>query len=248
VTEVVTGLSSMATRSLLADLGLAIERRHGIAVDFTSSGGVEVAQRVRAGARADLVVLAADVMDTLASDGLLLPSTLRPLFVSPVVAAVPAGATAPALATEDDARAAVANAGRIGYSTGPSGSAVLALLERWDLGQDLQDRLVQAPPGVPVAALLASGQADLGFQQLSELMQAPGVRVLGPLPGVAAISSTFSGAVLATSTRAKLAAKVLVLLSEGAVAATVTSHGMAVASPSAPNRRSSTFQGHPQNC
>jgi molybdate transport system substrate-binding protein len=229
VTEGVTGLSSMATRSLLTDLGIDIGRRHGIAVGFTSAGGVQVAQRVREGAPVDLVVLAAEVMDTLGSDGLLVPGTLRPLFESQVVAAVPVGTAAPALASEDDARTALANAGRIGYSTGPSGSAVLALLERWDLKEDLRDRLVQAPPGVPVGALLASGQADLGFQQLSELMDAPGVRVLGPLPGVAAISSTFTGAVLATSTRWSLAARVLILLSDDAAAATVAAHGMTVA-------------------
>jgi molybdate transport system substrate-binding protein len=230
VTDQVTGLSSMATRSLLTDLALDIRRRHGIAISFASAGGVEIAQHVRAGATVDLVVLAADVMDELESDGLLAPGTLRPLFVSQVVAAVPVGTTTPALASEDHARAAVTNARRIGYSTGPSGSAVMALLERWGLREELQGRLVQAPPGVPVGSLIASGQADLGFQQLSELLEAPGVRVLGPLPGDAAISSTFTGAVTATSRHLELAATVLRLLSADSAEALVASRGMTLAS------------------
>ncbi len=230
MTEVVTGLSSMATGSLLTELAADIGREHGIAISFTSAGGIEVAQQVRDGAPVDLVVLAADVMDALQSDGLLATGTLRPLFVSQVVAAVPGGRTAPALVTEEDVRAAVANARRIGYSTGPSGSAVLSLLERWGVRADVQDRLVQARPGVPVGSLLASGQADLGFQQLSELLGAPGVRVLGPLPGAAAISTTFSGGVLATSSRGEPAARALELLSADATAAAVAAGGMAVAS------------------
>jgi molybdate transport system substrate-binding protein len=229
VTDGVTGLSSMATRLLLVDLAADIGRMHRIAVTFTSAGGVEVAQRVRDGAPADLLVLAAPAMEALESDGVLAPGTVRPLFVSPVVAAVPAGRTSPAWVTEDDVRATVANAGRVGYSTGPSGSALLALLERWGLRDELQDRLVQASPGVPVGSLLASGDADLGFQQLSELLDAPGVRVLGPLPGGAAISSTFSGGVVATSVQPELAARVLRLLSDDAVAATVASRGMTLA-------------------
>jgi molybdate transport system substrate-binding protein len=220
----------MATRLLLTDLAVAIERQHGIAVSFTSAGGVEIARRVRDGAAVDVVVLAADAMDALHSDGLLASATLRPLFVSQVVAAVPAASTAPALATEDDVRAAVANADRVGYSTGPSGAALLALLERWELRDELRDRLVQARPGVPVGSLIASGEVDLGFQQRSELLDVTGVRVLGPLPGAAAISTTFSGGVLAASTQPELAAKVLGLLCTDAAAVVVASRGMTVAS------------------
>jgi len=228
VTGIVKGLSSMATRVLLDDLVDDIERQHGIAVSFTSTGGVEVAQQVRDGAVADLVVLAADALGALESDGLLANGTVRPLFVSQVVAAVPAGSATPLLATENDVRAAVVNAGRVAYSTGPSGSAVLALLERWGLHDELRDALVQAAPGVPVGSLLASGQADLGFQQLSELQDLPGVQVLGPLPGDATIWSTFSGGVLATSTQAARATEVLGLLSADTAVARVAARGMAL--------------------
>ena len=72
---------------------------------------------------------------------------------------------------------------------------MLELFERWGVAGQLRERLVQAPPGTPVAALLASGRADLGFQQLSELRDEPGIELLGTLPPALAIVTTFVGAV-----------------------------------------------------
>lgn len=224
--RVLTGLSSMATRDLLADLAAELAQRSGVVVRFTSAGGVEVAERVRAGAVADLLVLADGAMQTLEADGLLVPETMRPLFGSDVVAAVPGAAPELALATEEDLRAALIAASRIAYSTGPSGASLLKMLARWDLTDQLVGRLVQASPGVPVGSLLASGDADLGFQQRSELTGAAGVRVLGPLPGSAAIRSTFTGGVLTTAPDPDLAREVLALLGAPALADTIRRRGM----------------------
>lgn len=214
----------MATRTLLAALAETVEQRLGITVRFSSAGGVEMAQRIRDGAEADLAVLAQGSMARLEADGLVVAGTRRPLFVSPVVAAVPATAEPPRLETEDDLRAALAGARRIAYSTGPSGTELLRLVDRW--GIEAGDRLLQAPPGVPVGSLLADGRADLGFQQLSELMNVAGITVVGPLPGAAAIRSTFAGGVLAGSRRPAEAATVLDALADPETADVVRSFGM----------------------
>ncbi|MFE9426358.1 substrate-binding domain-containing protein [Kitasatospora sp. NPDC006697] len=223
----ITGLSSMATRQLLADLSERIGRSHGIPLRFESGGGVEIARRVRAGAEADLLVLAEDALAALAAEGRLRPGTVRPLWVSQVVAAVPVGAPAPALGTEAELRAALTAAGRIAYSTGPSGTAVLELIARYGLTDRLD--LVQAPPGVPVGSLLAAGEAALAFQQRSELAGLPGVLVLGPLPGEAAISSTFAGGVLAGAVAPERALAVLELLATDEASETARARGMAPA-------------------
>lgn len=222
----ICGLSSMATRLILAELSDHIRLAHGIPVRFESAGGVEIARRVREGAEADLLVLADGALAELESEGHLLSSTVRPLWVSQVVAAVPTGSPVPALDSESGLRAALLAAKRIAYSTGPSGTALVDLITRLHLADTLRSRLVQARPGVPVGSLLASGEADLAFQQHSELMDLPGVVIVGPLPGTTAISSTFSGGVLASSTQPRRASEVLSVLGSDTASKTARAMGM----------------------
>jgi molybdate transport system substrate-binding protein len=224
----ICGLSSTATRLILAELSEHIRIAHGIPVRFESAGGVEIARRVREGAEADLLVLAEGALAKLESEGHLLSGTVRPLWVSQAVAAVSAGSPVPALDSESDLRAALLAAKRIAYSTGPSGTALVELITRLHLADPLLDRLVQAPPGVPAGSLLASGEADLAFQQHSELMDLPGVVIIGPLPGNTAISSTFSAGVLASSTQPRRAAEVLEFLGSDTASKTARARGMRV--------------------
>ena len=220
------GLSSMATRPVLAELSEHIRLAHGLPVRFDSAGGVEVARWVREGAEADLLVLADGALAELEKEGHILEGTARPLWISQVVAAVAEGTPVPALGSESDLRAALTSAEGIAYSTGPSGTALVGVITRLGLGDTLSDRLVQAPPGVPAGSLLASGRADLAFQQHSELMDLPGVVVIGPLPGDTAISSTFSGGVLTVSSRAGLAREVLDLFGSEAASRAARARGM----------------------
>jgi molybdate transport system substrate-binding protein len=229
VTQQIQGLSSMATKGLLADLCGALRRDRALSVSFESAGGVEVPRNIRAGAEADLVVLGKKAMLDLDADGLLETGTLRALFVSDVVAAVPENVASGSLSTEDDLRTALTAAGRIAYSTGQSGDALVALLERWHLVDVVADRLVQVAPGTSVGDVLAAGDADLGFQQRSEFAGVAGARVLGPLPGAAAIRSTFSGAVLARSTHAQTAGEVLDFMHSKAAEQYVLAAGMTLA-------------------
>jgi molybdate transport system substrate-binding protein len=229
VAERIRGLSSMATKGLLADLSDALRRHSSLSVHFEAAGGIEVARNIRAGAQADLVVLSVEEMSDLDADGLFEPGTLRPLFVSDVVAAVPEAAAAVPFSTEQDLRAALIHAGRIAYSTGPSGRALVDLIARWELVEVVEHKLVHAAPGMPVGTLLAGGDADLGFQQRSELSGLAGIRVLGPLPGAAAIRSTFSGAVLARSRSTESALAVLEFLESKDAEELVTAAGMMIA-------------------
>ncbi|MER7768688.1 substrate-binding domain-containing protein [Kitasatospora sp. NPDC096140] len=222
----ISGLSSMATRPVLADLCEHLRHTCGIPVRFESAGGVEVARRVREGVGADLLVLAAGALAELEDEGLVLRGTARPLWVSQVVAAVPDGAPVPALDSESDLRAALLSATGIAYSTGPSGTALIGLIARLGLTGTLSERLVQAPAGVPAGSLLSSGRADLAFQQRSELTDLPGVFVVGPLPGDTAIDSVFSGGVLASSGRPGRARTVLDLLGSDTASGIARARGM----------------------
>ncbi|MGW4804472.1 substrate-binding domain-containing protein [Kitasatospora sp. NPDC004272] len=210
-------LTSMAVRPALAALAPLLPP-----VRFEAAGGVEVARRIRAGAAADLAVLAADALAALHAEGL--AEAPRPLWDSETVAAVAADAPPAALDTADDLRALLTAARAVAHSTGPSGTALRALVTR--LGLDGRVRLLQAEPGTPAGRLLADGRADLAFQQHSELAGLPGVRILGPLPGDTAITSTFAAAVLTAAGRPAAARDLLDLLASDAASATARAHGM----------------------
>src|SRR5690606_11763603 len=96
----------------------------------------------------------------------------------------------------------------VGCSTGPSGVALARLFDHWGIAEQVQARLVVPPPGTPVGALIARGEVELGFQQLSELMFLPGIDVLGPLPEPIQITTVFAGGV-PTASRQPQAAQAL---------------------------------------
>jgi len=189
------GISSMATRQLLAALTRAWQGRSGQAVAIESVGGVDAAKRVQAGEAFDLVVLASDAIDKLMAAGCLAQGSRVDLVRSGTSVAVPAGAPWPDISDEDAVRAAVLAAPSLGYSTGPSGVALAKLFARWGIAEQVQPRIVTPPPGTPVGALIARGEVALGFQQLSELIHVPGLDIVGPLPPAIAIDTVFSAAV-----------------------------------------------------
>lgn len=182
----------MATRALLAELLAAYGQGGAGSVHIEAAGGVEVVRRIESGEKFDLVVLASDAIASLIAAGLLLDGSQFDLVHSSVAVCVKAGASRPAIGTEGHLRRSVCAAQSIGYSTGPSGVALIALFERWGLAAELMPRCVQAPAGVPVGVLVARGEVEIGFQQLSELIHVAGIDVLGTLPASVQITTTFS--------------------------------------------------------
>ena len=224
--EGLTAISSMATRHVLAELAAACERRTGAGLAIESVGGVEAVRRVQAGEPFDVVVLAADAIEALESAGRIVAGSRVDLARSRVAVAVAAGARRPDIGTERAVRDAVLGARSIGYSTGPSGACVARLLEQWGIAEAVRPRMVLAPPGVAVGTLVARGDAELGFQQLSELMALPGIEVAGILPPGIDADTIFSGAVCATSTRREAARGCLSFLASGEAEAAKRRHGM----------------------
>jgi molybdate transport system substrate-binding protein len=194
----IRGISSMATRQLLAELAGAYQRQTGVSVQIESVGGVDAAKRVQADEAFDLVVLASDAIDKLVAAGKALAPRVD-IVRSDVAVAVRAGAAHPYIGSEEALRRAVLDAVSIGYSTGPSGAALMQLFERWGIAAQVKDRLVQATPGVPVGSLVAQGKVSLGFQQRSELIHLDSIAILGPMPEPVQIVTIFSGAVCTAS-------------------------------------------------
>lgn len=219
-------ISSMATRHVLAELATAWQQASGVEVIIESVGGVDAAKRVQAGEAFDGVVLASDAIDKLISSGHALAGSRVDLVRSQVAVAVKAGAARPDISTESSLRSAIEAAATIGYSTGPSGVALVELFERWGIAESVQSRIVQAPPGVPVGTLVALGDVALGFQQYSELLPLEGIRVLGTLPEPVGITTVFSAATCAQSSQREILASLLAYMTSSDAAAVKRRHGM----------------------
>lgn len=221
-----TLISSMATRELLAQLVAEYTRTSSIAVSAQAAGGVEVAKRVEAGETVDVVVLAAKAIEQLIRQGRVLAGSRVDLVKSGIAIAVRAGSAAPNIDTEEGVRRAVLAAATLSYSTGPSGVYLEQLFERWGVLEQLRSRIVVPPPGVPVGSLVAQGRAELGFQQLSELMSLPGIQVVGALPTSIQTLTVFSGGVAAAAREPDAARALLAYLAAPATAPLKRRYGM----------------------
>ena len=226
VPSALKGISSMATRQLLAELAIAWQAQGGEPVEIESAGGVDAARRVQDGEAFDVVFLASGAIAGLVATGRVLPGSQVDLVRSSTAVAVPAGASIPDISSEEAVRAAVLAAPGVGYSTGPSGVALQALFARWGIAEQIRPRLVQARPGVPVGSMVASGEVALGFQQLSELIHVPGIAIVGTLPQAIAIDTVFSAGVIADSHRADAAQRLLAFMAAPGAAMAKRRQGM----------------------
>ena len=218
-------LTAGAYRSVLAELAPAIEQQTGthLVIQNDTAGGV--AQKLRAGATPDLVVL-----PTAAAAGLgaqLGPA--QPLAKVGIGVAVPAGAPKPDISTEASLRATVLAARAPAWidpaAGGSSGIYLSQLWARWSIAATLAPKAVLVTGGLVADALL-DNKADLAFQQLSELTAVAGIQIVGPLPASVQSYTTYSGAVPAGSPNRAAAGKVLAILSSPAAAPALQAHGM----------------------
>jgi molybdate transport system substrate-binding protein len=223
-------ISSMAARELLRDLANQYESATGCTVATEAAGGVDVAKRIAGGETADVVVLSDTAIDKLIAEGKVLAGSRVDLVRSGVAIAVRKGAPRPDIGSEEAVKQAVLAARSLSFSTGPSGVYLEKLFARWGILEAVKPRIIVPPPGTPVGSLIASGGAELGFQQLSELMNLAGIEVLGPLPPAIQTLTVFSGGIVTASANSDGARALLAFLATPATSATKQRHGMEPAS------------------
>jgi molybdate transport system substrate-binding protein len=222
----IVGISSMATRQILAELSGAYQQKTGRTVAIESVGGVDAAKRIRAGEKFDIIVLADDAMKKLEADGFLKAGSRAGFAESSIAVAVKSGTKRPDLTNEATTKAAVLAAQSIGYSSGPSGTHALKLLEKWGVDPKDTRRVVQSPPGVPVGTLIARGEVEIGFQQMSEFLDVQGIEVAGLLPAEIQSVTLFACGVGAQAGNEAGARDLIAYLTSPDTNATKWKHGM----------------------
>lgn len=223
---VISGVSSPAPRPILTEVTQSYRTASGVEVEIQYMSVSDAAAATRSGGTIDLVILPSQAMAQLEADGHLLAGHTKAFARSGMAIAVRAGAALPDIGDEDAVRLAFCNAHRIGYSTGLSGDYLLQLVERWGLSESLADRLVLAPAGVPVGRLVAQGEVDLGFQQLSELKPIAGIEIVGSLPPDIQVETVFSAGVGRSSMAPEQALSFIAYLTSDAARAAKRAHDM----------------------
>jgi molybdate transport system substrate-binding protein len=219
----------MATRDVLREMVSRYEADTARAVNSEAAGGVDVVKRVQGGEAVDVVVLASNAIDKLIAEEKLTAGSRVDLVKSGIAIAIRANSLRPEIGTEDAVKSAVLAARTLSYSTGPSGVYLEKMFERWGILEAVRNRIVVPPPGVAVGSLIASGTAELGFQQLSELKSVPNIEVVGPLPPSIQSVTIFSGGISVSCADPAAARQLLAFMASPATAAAKVRHGMEAA-------------------
>jgi len=162
--------------------------------------------RLAAGETADVLILASPAIEALAKSGALVAKGVD-IGRAPIGVAIRAGAAAPDIATLDAFKAALASARRIALSDpavgGSAGVYLRDLFARLGVADMIAAKTARQTSGVAAAASVARGEADLAMTFIPELLQAEGVRILGPLPPPFGHATAYAAAVSAGSPRAE---------------------------------------------
>jgi molybdate transport system substrate-binding protein len=171
-----------AVKESMAEIADRFERETGRRIHFTWAGSEAIAKRVTEGEVFDVVVNTSRGVDRLAADGKLVAASRIDFSRSAVAVAVRAGLPRPDVSSVPALKAALLDAKSIAISSGASGRYLEQLFQKMGVADQIRDRIKQPPSGAQIGEMLIRGDADLGFQQVTELLHAKGIQYLGTLP------------------------------------------------------------------
>ena len=175
-------IGSTAMREALDELIPMFERTTGHKVIINFQSGADLPVRVEEGVPSDLVLTTPDNIERLAKGGKVTASSRVDFLRSLVGVAVRAGAPRPDITTPDGFKAAMVAAKSVGISKGPSGVHLMSVLQRLGIADQVKAKAVMPALSVRVGRLVANGEAEIGVQQVNELLPIPGIDFIGPLP------------------------------------------------------------------
>jgi molybdate transport system substrate-binding protein len=219
-------LSTQATQEAYLELVAQFEKAtgHKVKTDFT--GTLNVQKRLASGESFDMIVMAAPAIDEQIKLGKAVAGSRVDIAKSGTGVAVRKGAPRPDIGSVEALRKTLLSVKSIGYSTGPSGVYMLSVFDKLGVADQVKGKLKQTPSGVFVGNLIASGETEIGFQQIAELVHFAGIDYVGPLPGELQRMTVFSAGIHAGAKQPDAARALVKFLTAPAAAGVIRKHGL----------------------
>ena len=219
-------ISTQATEEAYKELVAQFEKATGHKVTTFFSGTLNVQKKLADGEPYDLILMAGPAIDEQIKLGKAVAGSRVDVAKSDTGLAVRKGAPKPDISSVDALKKTLLTAKSIGYSTGPSGVYMLSVFEKLGIADQVKGKLRQTPSGVFVGNLIANGDAELGFQQTSELVHFAGIDYVGPLPGDLQRMTMFSAGIHSGAKQAEAARALVKFLTAPAAAPVIRKHGL----------------------
>ena len=219
-------VSTQATQEAYLELVAQFEKASGHKVTTFFSGTLNVQKRLADGEPYDLLIMSASAIDDQIKLGKAVAGSRVDFAQSGTGLAVRKGAAKPDIGTVEAFRKTLLAAKSIGYSTGPSGLYMLSVFDRLGIAGEVKAKLKQTPSGVFVGTLIANGDTEIGFQQISELVHFAGIDYVGPLPGELQRMTMFSAGIHAGAKQAEAARVLVKFITAPAAAPVIRKHGL----------------------
>jgi len=219
-------IASGGLKAAYVDLVPAFERESGNKVATVFAGSTDIMKRITSGEAVDLIIMPGTFLDQLTKSGKIAAGSRVDLARSGIGVAVRAGASRPDISSGEALKRALLAAKSIAYSSSASGIYLAGLFRRMGIADALKARIKQSPPGTPVGDLIARGEAEIGFQQVSELLPISGIDFLGPLSADIQHFTVFAGGLHVAAKAADGANALMGFITSAAAAPVIRKSGM----------------------
>ena len=222
-----SGAFTAALLALIPQLERLTNKKIVTASTSIGTGDNSIPNRLKRGEVVDVVIVADTVLRRFIEDGLVLAEGYAPAARSTIGMAVRAGAPKPDISSIDALRRTLLQAKSIAYSASVSGQYLTTeLYQRLGIADQVLGKSRLIGGGERVGAVVARGEAEIGFQQMSELLPVPGIAHITPLPPEVQKVSSFAAGVAASSPDPVLASSVIQFFSSPEAAQAITNSGL----------------------
>jgi molybdate transport system substrate-binding protein len=219
-------LSSNGVHSVMVDMVPAFERAtgHQVSIDYNTAN--QVIDRLKAGEKADLVIITRPTADGLLKEGKIVSGTDKILGRSGVGVAIRAGLPIPDISTPEALKRALLDAKSITFTkTGGSGIHFMKVAEHLGIADQVNAK-AKVPEGGAVGPLVARGEAEMAVQQIPELMAVKEIQYVGPLPKELQTATVFTTGVTTDARQPEAAKALLDFLTTPAAVRAFTAKGL----------------------